>query len=90
MTFEWDDRNADQNEHKHGVTFDYATRVFLDPDAFHEEDVSADYERRWNVIGMINEQVFVVVYTYRGNEAIRLISARTAERREERKYYGHR
>jgi uncharacterized protein len=30
LEFEWDDAKAESNLAKHGVPFDYATRVFLD------------------------------------------------------------
>ena len=31
MTFEWDEEKAAANVAKHGIRFDYAARVFLDP-----------------------------------------------------------
>jgi uncharacterized DUF497 family protein len=31
VLFEWDERKAAQNVTKHGVPFEYAVQVFLDP-----------------------------------------------------------
>ena len=36
--FEWDPRKAEANAAKHGVTFDDAVTVFLDPDALDGPD----------------------------------------------------
>jgi uncharacterized protein len=43
MLFEWDDRKAAQNVNKHGVPFEYAVRVFLDPHRLDSEDTRRDY-----------------------------------------------
>ncbi len=85
--FEWDHAKAASNLAKHGVPFDYATRVFLD-EAVVDFDASreADGEARRKAIGLIEERVFTVVYVQRG-EAIRIISARRANAME-RKAYG--
>ena len=37
--FEWDPRKAEANAVKHGVTFDDAVTVFLDPDALDGPDL---------------------------------------------------
>jgi uncharacterized DUF497 family protein len=45
---------AEQNEHKHGVTFDYATRVFRDQNRLDKLDNRKDYnEERRIVYGKI-------------------------------------
>ncbi|NCN72377.1 MAG: BrnT family toxin, partial [Betaproteobacteria bacterium] len=31
MEFEWDNRKAQANQNKHGICFEEAARVFLDP-----------------------------------------------------------
>jgi uncharacterized protein len=85
--FEWDDAKAASNLAKHGVPFDYATRVFLD-EAIVDFDASreADGEARRKAVGAIEGRVFTVVYVQR-KEAIRIISARRANATE-RKAYG--
>ena len=78
MDFERDAAKVEENIGKHGVDFAAAARVFLDPYRFEQEDTRFPYgETRFAVIGMVGEQVLVVIYTLRG-ERIRLISARKA------------
>ena len=86
MIFEWDDRKAAQNIDKHGVPFEYAARVFLDPHRLDTEDKRHDYrEERRLTLGKIEGRVYAVAYTLRGGK-IRLISARKANEREQRKF----
>ncbi|HEY0295356.1 MAG TPA: BrnT family toxin [Bordetella sp.] len=63
MEFEWDIAKAERNWHKHGVSFNMAARVFLDPgriEAF--DDRSAYGEDRWATIGCAAPAVLYVVY----------------------------
>jgi len=54
MGFEWDTRKAARNITKHGVPFEYAARVFLDPHRMDAEDDRHDYgEERWITLGKI-------------------------------------
>jgi uncharacterized protein len=86
MEFEWDTRKAAENLTKHGVDFVRAIRIFSDPHRLeYESDPDTYGENRRKVIGLIDDEVYVVVYTLRG-EAYRLISARKASRRERTKY----
>ena len=84
--FDWDPTKARSNLDKHGMPFDYATRVFLDPSLV-ELDTSrpTDRERRMKAIGAVEGRVFSVVYTMRGNTC-RIISARRCNAKEERAY----
>ena len=86
--FQWDDAKAESNYRKHGVDFETATEAFADPFATERADpLSARYdEQRFLITGMAQGQLLTVVYTTRG-EAIRLISARRATRREHDDYY---
>ena len=89
MRFEWDDEKERKNIAKHGIDFSTAALVFGDEQRleFYDEHHS-DAEDRFITIGNIGGtiEVLTVVYTERG-EAIRLISARRATKREERRYY---
>lgn len=86
MIYEWDDDKASRNVTKHGVPFEYAVRVFLDPHRMDSEDTRRDYrEERRVVLGEIEGRLFTVAYTPRG-PGIRLISARKANEREKRNY----
>ena len=87
MDFEWDPAKADANLCKHGITFDFASRVFSDPNRI-EQTAEADYdgEIREQVIGRGQEFVLYVVYTMR-LEKVRIISARRATRNEYLEYW---
>jgi uncharacterized protein len=87
MRFEWDEHKAAQNLAKHKVPFDFVARVFLDPYRLDAEDTRQDYgEERRLTLGRIEWRLYAVAYTMRG-EIVRLISARKANRREQRRYY---
>jgi uncharacterized DUF497 family protein len=86
MAYEWDERKAALNLAKHGVPFEYATRVFLDSHRLDAADDRRDYgETRRFTLGLIDGRLFAVAYTRRAN-GIRLISARKANERERRHY----
>jgi uncharacterized DUF497 family protein len=87
--FEWDPRKAKSNLDKHGVSFEEAGRVFLDPRRIETHvGMEAHGEDRWRTIGMVEVVLLVVVYTIRGRDAdiIRLISARKADGHERAQY----
>jgi len=87
MDFEWDADKAASNELKHGVSFDTAARVFLDPCRIETCDAREDYgEDRWATIGFASPALLYVVYTIRHGETVRLISARKANEKERRQY----
>ena len=84
--FEWDEAKEAVNRRKHGIGFDLAMRIFLDPDRITRADARGDYgEERFVTVGFIENRLFVVVHTMRGR-AIRLISARKANARERRRH----
>jgi uncharacterized DUF497 family protein len=83
---EWDEANAEAHLAKHGVPFDFAARVFLDPgradfDATHAEDG----EVRRKAVGMIEGKLYTVVYAPKADAAW-IISARRANAQETRRY----
>jgi uncharacterized DUF497 family protein len=85
--FEWDDGKAESNLRKHKVSFEDARLAFQDAFALLEVDVGSDYgEERLILTGIANGRVLVVAHTERG-ERTRLISARSANRREKDDYY---
>ena len=87
IEFEWDDAKADDNHHKHGVSFELAAKAFRDPLAVEWIDMRQDYgEERSILYGMADGARLVVVFTER-DERIRLISARRALRDEKDIYY---
>ena len=89
MTFEWDENKDRLNQKNHdGISFEYAVRVFLDSKRIEmlDENHSDESEERYNVIGCV-ERILFVVYTERGSDEIRIISARRATPKEEKLYY---
>lgn len=87
MRVHWDSVKAARNRVKHGVCFSDAELVLSDPLAITLEDQTAAGERRHVSIGQDTEgRVLVLVYVYRHNLEIRLISARPATRRERKDY----
>ena len=88
MRFEFDPQKAADTLHKHGVSFADAEGVFGDVLAIHREDAGAQGEARYIGVGMSSAgEILVVCYTLR-DEAIRLISARRATKREVKAYEG--
>ena len=86
MEFEWDKAKAAANLAKHGIDFDDAKLVFLDPLRFEEVDERhSDQEIRFKVLGEVEGRVLSVVFTWREGRR-RLISARRANRGEREKY----
>jgi uncharacterized protein len=84
--FEWDDEKARLNIENHDVSFELATLVFQDVN-FLEEFDDRDYsDDRFNVIGYANGVLLIVTYTPK-HKRIRLITARKASKRDQRKYY---
>lgn len=90
MRFEWDAEKAMSNLRKHGVSFEVAARVFLDPFALTVQDRVEEGEYRWQTIGIVDDTlVLLVAHADReedGMEVIRLISARPATPKERRSY----
>ena len=82
---EWDDKKAAINKQKHGVSFETAALVFADENRIERyDDKHSQDEDRWQVIGMVDDILFVV-YTERV-DAIRLVTARAATPKERREY----
>jgi uncharacterized protein len=87
FAFEWDPKKASANARKHGVTFDEATTAFGDPYGIIVDDPRhTQSEHRLAVLGFSqSNRLLAVMFTERGDR-LRLISARTATRRERRHY----
>lgn len=83
MEFEWDESKAASNLKKHSVSFREAKTVFSNPLAmiFDDRAHSVD-EQREIIIGHSQQnRLLLISFTERSN-AIRIISARLATRRE--------
>jgi len=86
MDYEWDPNKAQRHREKHGIRFADAVVVLEDPFAITIRDDHADEERYITIGEDAFGEIVVVVYTYRGETIIRIISARPATKRERRMY----
>ncbi len=89
MKFEWDEDKERKNLAKHGIDFATAALVFGDANRIEKyDDVHSNDEDRYITIGEISGilVIVMVVYTER-EEAIRIISARMATKKEKEAYY---
>ena len=95
--FEWDPVKAQRNLQKHGVSFEEAAEIFLDPLqlSIPDEEHDAD-EERWITVGVTKGQKLrLVVHTFLSYHddpdhfeqiTIRIISARPATSHEQKQY----
>lgn len=87
MDYEWSPRKARENLKKHGVDFADAVIVLEDENALTIEDRDAD-ELRFKTLGLGPYlKVLYVVHTERGENCIRIISARPATKQETKQYF---
>jgi uncharacterized DUF497 family protein len=86
IAFVWDSNKASTNLRKHGIPFEQAAEAFFDP-FLKLVDASRHEEARDAIIGMDTRwNLLFVVHIELEDDAIRIISARKATRRE-RAYY---
>ena len=85
--FEWDQGNIDKSYQKHGITTKDAEEVFLDKGIQIKKDFKHhETEERFIAIGKnLKAKVLFTVFTIRHSK-IRIISARTANKKERRMY----
>ena len=91
LKFEWDDEKEQKNIIKHKIDFSTAALVFNDDYRIEMYDERHSVEEdRYITIGQVNNFTFIlmVVYTER-KDAVRIISARLATKKEKEMYrYG--
>jgi len=90
ISFEWDEKKSKSNLTKHKISFNEAQTVFFDSNArmIFDPDHSSS-EDRFILLGMSALlRVLVVCHCCRENEGkvIRIISARKANRKEQKQY----
>ena len=94
IRFEWDEAKNLSNQRKHGVSFEQASQVFLDPLLISAKDRIQDSEERWRTYGEVDGCLLMMVaHTLREEDAagrprevIRIITARYATKVERRRY----
>ena len=96
MQYEWDEDKNRLNQRKQGISFEMAALVFEDEDCLVRPDRTGETgEQRWLAIGSARIEpdaavILLVAHVYReesnGEEIIRIISARKAEKNAIRRY----
>lgn len=93
IDFVWDSEKDKQNLKKHGVSFEEAKTVFYDEYAmqFYDPDHSIE-EDRFILLGIsVKLRIVIVCHCFRkGEKIVRIISARKADKLEEKSYWENR
>jgi uncharacterized DUF497 family protein len=87
LEFEWDEVKARINLEKHRVSFLTASAIFLNARLERVDDREEYGELRWIALGWVDGEVYRVVFTWREENLIRLISAQKASKDEREIYY---
>ena len=87
IEFKWDRGNIDKSYLKHGITPKESEEIFLDENLQVTKDIKhSQKEERFIGIGKnFKKKTLFTVFTIRKNK-MRIISARTANKKERRKY----
>jgi hypothetical protein len=86
VDFEWDEEKNKENVRRHGFDFADAWEIFEAPMRT-ALDLREDYgEDRWNGIGFLGNRIVVVIFMYRSENTIRIISLRKALKHERKKF----
>ena len=92
LKFTWDENKNITNQKKHSVDFDEAKSVFYDDYArlIFDPDHS-EKEERFILLGLSSRlRLLIGCHCYREGETIRIISARKANKTEQKQYEGFR
>ena len=84
MQFEYDPKKSAANRTKHGISLDEAQRLWEGPAVVVQARLVD--ETRWMLLGLLQGRCYSCFFTMRG-DAVRLISARSSRRDEERFYH---
>ena len=92
VQYDWDEKKAEKNKKKHGIDFEEAKSVFNDPKIkIKYDETNSKEEERFQAIGYSTKSrcLFVVFCEYEDGRknTIRIISARRAEKFEEKIYF---
>jgi uncharacterized DUF497 family protein len=88
LRFEYDGQKSQANLKKHGISFEEAKQLWLDPDRLVLYG-RFEAEPRWILIGRLHELIWTAVFTIRRTR-IRIISVRRAREKEKVVYESER
>jgi len=80
VKFEYDPAKSESNQSKHGINFEQAQQLWLDPRRF-EIQAKSMIELRFMVIGKIEGRCWSAIVTYR-EQTVRIISVRRSRKEE--------
>jgi len=87
LQFEWDDKKAQSNLLKHGISFEEATTAFRDTLSITIDDpLHSHNEDRLILIGLSEDLKTLVVVHVEKRDTIRIVSARKASKKEKQFY----
>ena len=91
MKYEWNEEKNKLNQQKHGISFEEAKEVFNDALQISKLDKRFSYfGERWITVGTTSKHKVLVVanlfFTDDGEEIIRIVSARKANKQERESY----
>jgi uncharacterized DUF497 family protein len=90
MKIDWDEHKNRINQSKHKISFELAQHVFDDPLHISRRDRIENGEWRWQTLGTVNGvTLLLVIHSFteaNGQERLRIISARKADKTERRIY----
>jgi uncharacterized DUF497 family protein len=88
MRVTWDPEKEKENIKKHTMSFSYAAEVFHDPNrlVWYDEAHSGEEDRYINIGKAHDEVIVFVVETEAGEEVVRIITARKANKQERNAY----
>ncbi len=86
LEFEWDEGNQIKSLRKHGIKKAEAEQAFFNPRIIFEDHFHGNTERRHILLGVTNIAKYLCIsFTVRNNK-VRVISARSASKKERKKY----
>jgi uncharacterized protein len=87
----WDEGKNQQNQRKHGLSFEEAKGLFASGGDYLEifDEAHSESEERFIAIGPIARGLILVVWTEGDDETTRIISARLATEREKALYHSY-
>jgi uncharacterized DUF497 family protein len=87
MRYSWDEQKNRRNVARHAIAFEDAKRIFEGPIVERVDDRFEYGEVRVYAIGLVNGLEITVIYTDRGNNERRIISAWRSEPHERRHFW---
>jgi uncharacterized DUF497 family protein len=90
ISFDWDKGNQEKNTLKHNVENSECEEVFFNNPVFLPDTVHSQIEDRYYAFGVTNNGRFLLIaFTIRKNK-VRVISARTQDKKEKEYYHKQR